>query len=119
MPVQGRVIGRLRVQRKSRNHDAEGVVGHQSCRVALLAVRITRTPILGKISTVIRTRTGVLIAAVALRTVTIMLCGLAPSFGIAVTLYLVSNFASGEIVGRLNRRIKGRRHSQLGTMAGS
>jgi MFS family permease len=50
---------------------------------------------MGKISTIIRTRTGVLIACVALRTVTIMLCGLAPSFSIAVTLYLISNFANG------------------------
>ena len=50
---------------------------------------------MGWASRVIRTRTGVLIAAVAVRTVTIILCGLAPSFGIAVGLYLVSNFASG------------------------
>ena len=50
---------------------------------------------MGRISRIIRTRTGVLIACVALRTVTIMLCGLAPSFSIAVTLYLISNFANG------------------------
>jgi len=50
---------------------------------------------MGKISTIIRTRTGVLIACVAVRTITIMLCGLAPSFSIAVTLYLISNFANG------------------------
>jgi MFS family permease len=50
---------------------------------------------MGWVSTVIRTRTGILIAAVAIRTVTIMLCGLAPSFSVAVVLYLVANFASG------------------------
>jgi len=50
---------------------------------------------MGRISTVIGTRTGVLIASVAVRTVTIMLCGLAASFPVAVTLYLVSNFAGG------------------------
>jgi MFS family permease len=50
---------------------------------------------MGRISTIIRTRTGVLIACVAVRTITIMLCGLAPSFSIAVTLYLISNFANG------------------------
>jgi MFS family permease len=57
---------------------------------------------MARISTVIRSRTGVLIACVALRTVTIMLAGLAPmlgglapSFTIAVTLYLISNFANG------------------------
>ena len=50
---------------------------------------------MGWASRVIRTRTGVLIAAVAVRTVTIFLCGLAPSFAVAVGLYLVSNFASG------------------------
>ena len=50
---------------------------------------------MGRISTVIRTRTGILIASVAVRAVTIMLCGLAPSFSIAVGLYLISNFAGG------------------------
>jgi MFS family permease len=50
---------------------------------------------MNRISTIIRTRTGILIASVAVRTVTIMLCGLAPSFSIAVALYLVSNFANG------------------------
>jgi MFS family permease len=50
---------------------------------------------MSRIASLIRTRTGVLIASVAIRTVTIMLCGLAPSFGVAVALYLVSNFAGG------------------------
>jgi MFS family permease len=50
---------------------------------------------MGWASRLIRTRSGVLIAAVAVRTVTIILCGLAPSFAVAVGLYLVSNFASG------------------------
>jgi len=43
----------------------------------------------------IKTRTGVLIAAVAVRTVTIMLAGMATSFSAAVGLYLVSNFVGG------------------------
>src|SRR5262245_853362 len=51
--------------------------------------------VMSRIASMIGTRTGVLIASVAIRTVTIMLCGLAPSFGVAVGLYLVSNFAGG------------------------
>ena len=50
---------------------------------------------MSRVATMIGTRTGVLIACVAVRTVTIMLCGLAPSFGVAVGLYLISNFVGG------------------------
>ena len=50
---------------------------------------------MGRISMIIRSRTGVLIACVAVRAVTIILCGLAPSFSLAVGLYLVSNFVGG------------------------
>ena len=50
---------------------------------------------MSRVAAMIGTRTGVLIACVAVRTVTIMLCGLAPSFGLAVGLYLISNFAGG------------------------
>src|SRR5262245_56958272 len=50
---------------------------------------------MSRVTTVIRTRTGILIASVAVRTVTIMLAGLATSFSAAVGLYLVSNFVSG------------------------
>jgi len=62
------------------------LVGLASIAGNLMMDRISRT---------IGTRTGVLIAAVAVRTVTILLCGLASSFGVAVTLYLVSNVAMG------------------------
>jgi MFS family permease len=48
-----------------------------------------------RVARAIGSRTGVLIAAVVVRTVTIFLCGLASSFGVAVGLYLVSNLASG------------------------
>ena len=50
---------------------------------------------MSRIATMIGTRSGVLIASVAVRSVTIVLCGLAPSFAVAVGLYLVSNFAGG------------------------
>jgi MFS family permease len=50
---------------------------------------------MARVSAVIGTRTGVLMACVAVRVVTVMLCGLATSFPIAVGLYLVSNFAMG------------------------
>jgi MFS family permease len=50
---------------------------------------------MGRISSRIGSRTGVLIACVAARTVTIILCGLATSFPVAVGLYLLSNFAQG------------------------
>lgn len=48
---------------------------------------------MSRVAAIIGTRTGVLIACVAVRTVTIMLCGLAPSFGVAVALYLFATFA--------------------------
>jgi MFS family permease len=51
--------------------------------------------LMDRVCRLIPTRTGVLMAAVAVRTVTIFLCGLATSFGVAVSLYLVSNIASG------------------------
>ena len=50
---------------------------------------------MSRVAAMIGTRTGVLIACVAVRTLTIMLCGLAPSFGVAVGLYLISNFVGG------------------------
>ena len=50
---------------------------------------------MGRVAARVGSRTGVLIGCVAVRCVTIMLCGLAPSFGVAVALYLVSNFAGG------------------------
>ena len=50
---------------------------------------------MSRIATMIGTRSGVLIASVAVRSVTIVLCGLAPSFEVAVGLYLVSNFVGG------------------------
>jgi MFS family permease len=50
---------------------------------------------MGRVSAMIGTRTGVLMACVAVRVVTVMLCGLATSFPVAVGLYLVSNFAMG------------------------
>jgi MFS family permease len=51
--------------------------------------------LMDRVCRLIPTRTGVLMAAVAVRTVTIFLCGLATSFGVAVGLYLVSNIAMG------------------------
>ena len=51
--------------------------------------------VMSRVTTMIKTRTGVLIAAVAVRTVTIMLAGMATSFSAAVGLYLVSNFVGG------------------------
>jgi MFS family permease len=51
--------------------------------------------LMDRVCRLIPTRTGVLIAAVAVRTVTILLCGLATSFGVAVGLYLISNVAGG------------------------
>jgi MFS family permease len=51
--------------------------------------------VMSRVAPMIGTRTGVLIGAVAVRTVTIMLCGMATSFSVAVALYLVSNFVNG------------------------
>jgi MFS family permease len=50
---------------------------------------------MGRVSARIGSRTGVLIACVVARTVTVVACGLATSFPIAVGLYLLSNFAQG------------------------
>jgi len=59
------------------------------------AASIAGNLFMARVTTMIRTRTGILIAAVAVRTVTIMLAGMATSFSTAVALYLVSNFVGG------------------------
>jgi MFS family permease len=51
--------------------------------------------LMDRVCRLIPTRTGVLMAAVAVRTVTILLCGLATNFWVAVGLYLLSNVAGG------------------------
>jgi MFS family permease len=56
---------------------------------------ITGNLAMGRVAARVGSRTGVLIGCVAVRCVTIMLCGLAPSFGVAVALYLISNLAQG------------------------
>jgi MFS family permease len=51
--------------------------------------------LMSRVAPMIGSRTGVLIGAVAVRAVTIMACGMATSFSVAVALYLVSNFVGG------------------------
>ena len=50
---------------------------------------------MSRVATIMKTRTGVLMAAVTVRMVTIMLAGMATSFTAAVGLYLVANFVGG------------------------
>jgi len=59
------------------------------------AASIAGNLIMSRVTTFIRTRSGILIATVAVRAVTIVLAGMATSFSAAVGFYLVSNFVGG------------------------
>jgi len=59
------------------------------------AASIAGNLIMSRVTTFIRTRSGVLIASVAVRAVTIVLAGMATSFTAAVGFYLLSNFVGG------------------------
>ncbi|HMF41608.1 MAG TPA: MFS transporter [Polyangia bacterium] len=59
------------------------------------AASIAGNLVMSRVTNFIRTRSGVLIASVAVRAVTIVLAGMATSFSAAVGLYLISNFVGG------------------------